>query len=364
MTDQQNLIRVAVIYGGQSSEHSVACVTGHAILHNMDTTRFTPIPVGITRDGTWVVGTTDSAELTMRPDYQPEVRPREELRLAVSPQHKGQFYYVSGEHAGELYAEVDVIFPALHGHRGEDGTIQGLFELSGIAYVGCGVLASAAGMDKTATKLLLQAAGLSVAPQVVVTGSLDEVVDDIAALGLPVYVKPASGGSSIGVSKVTHLDDLAAAVAAARKEDHKVLVEREMVGPEVEVAIVEYPDGRLRAATPAQLQGTTDSAQGFYDFDTKYLANTVQAAIPAPIGEEAIAEIQQLALRAFQALGARGLSRVDFFLTDDGPVVNEINTMPGFTPISMYPQEFAYDGVSYPELLGILIEQALHSSRT
>lgn len=342
-----------------SSEHSVACVTGRAIMDNLDPARYEVIPVAITADGVWTTGTRDAAELTMTADYLPQVKLREEIRLSTTPQRKGQFHFVGGDNAGQLYAEVDCIFPALHGRHGEDGTIQGLFELSGVPYVGCGVLASAVAMDKEYTKKILSASGLAVAPQVVVHpgDSLDE--KDKQRLGLPVYVKPANGGSSIGVSKVDSWEDLDAALATAFAEDSKVLVESQITGPEVELGVLQYPDGTLLASPPAQLGGTTDSPEGFYGFETKYLAGSVTPTIPAPCGEDNTRLLKQMALAAFRALGCEGLARVDFFLTGNGPVVNEVNTMPGFTPISMYPQVLAAAGIDYQRLLDILIQRAM-----
>lgn len=350
---------VAVIYGGMSSEHSVSCVTAGAIMAHLDPDRYDVIPIGITRDGTWTVGTTNPDELTIHDGALPEVGGGDEVRISTSPQRRGQIHYVSGAHAGQLLGVADVVFPALHGRYGEDGTIQGLLELSGVPYVGVGVLASAACMDKECTKMLLRDAGLSVAPQVILRGDDELTDDDQQLLGLPVYVKPANGGSSIGVSRVTDWADLDAALAVARAEDDKVLIESELHGPEVEVGVLEYPDGRVVASVPAQLSGTTESEEGFYGFDTKYLAHTVHAEIPAPLPESTISELTAMAITAFHAVGGTGLSRVDFFATPTGPVVNEINTMPGFTPISMYPQVFAASGIAYGELLTTLIDTAL-----
>ena len=254
---------------------------------------------------------------------------------------------------------VDVIFPVLHGLYGEDGTIQGLFELSGVPYVGTGVLSSACGMDKEYTKKLLAAEGLPVGKEVILRGEETLTQADCQLLGLPVYVKPARGGSSIGISRVTRWEDMDAALREARQYDTKVIVESEIIGDEVECGVLEYPDGTVVASVPAQLVNTSVGHEGFYGFDAKYVDGDVSAMIPAPLDDAATRLIQSLAREAFQALQCSGLARVDFFVTPAGPVLNEVNTMPGFTPISMYPQVFAASGVPYAELLDTLIARAL-----
>lgn len=347
-------IRVAVVYGGRSSEHSVSCVSAGAIMAHLDPQVYEVIPIGITRDGAWTKGTTEGLEIV--DGRLPEVEFDEELTLSVNPHTRGQFYNVT---RGEVHAEVDVIFPVLHGPFGEDGTVQGLFELSGIPYVGTGVLSSAAGMDKEFTKKLMVAEGLPVTAEVILRegAELDDAQKD--HLGLPVFVKPARGGSSIGISKVTDWADLPAAVELARQSDSKVIVEAEIHGDEVEVGVLQYPDGRVVASVPAKLNGTEDSDEGFYGFETKYLDDVVSPTIPAPFDEDTTQALQDMALKTFQALDCKGLSRVDFFVTERGPVLNEINTMPGFTPISMFPQVFKASGVSYEELLDTLVRNAL-----
>lgn len=314
--------------------------------------RYEVYPVGITREGAWVEGSHDPvAGATL-----PEVADEREVALSLNPDRRGQLIDVA---TGEVRATVDVAFPVLHGKFGEDGTIQGLLELAGLPYVGPGVLASACGMDKEYTKTLVRAAGVAVAGEVVLGRgeSLDEA--QRAELGLPVFVKPASGGSSIGVSKVESWEALDEALALAFDSDEKVLVESELVGDEVEVGVIEHPDGRIEASVPARLNGTEDSAEGFYGFETKYLEDGVTATIPAPYDDAVIEQLQQLALRCFRALNCKSLARIDFFVTAEGPVLNEINTMPGFTPISMYPQVWQASGLDYPEMLDLLVTTAL-----
>ena len=346
--------RVAVIYGGKSTEHSVSCVTAGAIMNNLDPQRYEIVPIAITREGTWTIGVTEGLEI--KDGKLPEVEEADELTVSLNPQGAGQIHNVT---RGTLHAEVDVAFPALHGVNGEDGTIQGVFEMAGIPYVGPGVMASAVGMDKEFMRKLMAAEGLPVTRDVILRGRTELTEEEKDFLGLPVFVKPARGGSSIGVSKVSSWDELDAAIAEAAKSDVKVIVEAELIGAEVEVGVLEYPDGKLVASVPAKLNGTEDSEEGFYGFDTKYLDNTVTATIPAPFDDDTIKSIQDLAIETFKSLNCEGLSRIDFFVTDNGPMINEINTLPGFTPISMYPQVFLASGVSYPELLDTLLATAL-----
>jgi len=283
------------------------------------------------------------------------------LALPADPRRRGQLLSL-GKGAGEILASVDVVFPVLHGPYGEDGTVQGLLELAGVPYVGAGVLASAAGMDKEFTKKLLAAEGLPIGDQVVLRPH-DETVqlEDRERLGLPVFVKPARGGSSIGVSRVGTWDELDPAIAYARRHDPKVIVEAAIVGRELECGVLEYPDGRVEASTVGEIRvaGVRGREDGFYDFATKYLDDAAELDVPAKVDDEIAEEIRQLAIRAFHAIDGQGLARVDFFLTEAGPVVNEINTMPGFTTISMYPRMWAASGVDYPTLLATMVETAV-----
>lgn len=325
-------------------------------MSHLDPARYEVIPVGITLEGVWTVGETDTSKLKIVDRALPSVELRDELYLSLSPAHRGEFRFVRD---GSLYATADVIFPVLHGRFGEDGTIQGMFELSGVPYVGSGVLSSSCGMDKEYTKKLLAAEGLPVGREVILRGR-DELTDsEREILGLPVFVKPARGGSSIGVSRVTQWADLPAAVALAKTHDEKVIIESEIVGVEVECGVLQYADGRVVASVPAQLAGTGSGEEGFYGFDTKYLDDVVTAHIPAPLPPEVIELIQSLSVEAFHAVACDGLARVDFFVTAEGPVLNEINTLPGFTPISMYPQVFAASGVDFETLIDVLIARAL-----
>lgn len=348
-------IKIAIIYGGRSSEHSVSCISAGAIMSHLDLEKYELYPIGITQQGTWTVGESDPKKLRSTNGVMPTVTLTKEVSLAADPARRGQFRFADGSE----HVTVDVIFPVLHGLYGEDGTIQGLFELSGVPYVGTGVLSSACGMDKEYTKKLLAAEGLPVGKEVILRGEETLTQADCQLLGLPVYVKPARGGSSIGISRVTRWEDMDAALREARQYDTKVIVESEIIGDEVECGVLEYPDGTVVASVPAQLVNTSVGHEGFYGFDAKYVDGDVSAMIPAPLDDAATRLIQSLAREAFQALQCSGLARVDFFVTPAGPVLNEVNTMPGFTPISMYPQVFAASGVPYAELLDTLIARAL-----
>ncbi|WP_257159941.1 D-alanine--D-alanine ligase family protein [Corynebacterium cystitidis] len=346
------MIRVAVIYGGQSTEHSISCISAASIMAALDTAKYEIVPIGITRDGVWVEGVLDPVGGVQRPS----VATGPEVALSINPARRGQITSVD---SGALLATVDVVFPVLHGPFGEDGTIQGLLEMSGIPYVGTGVLSSACGQDKEFTKKLMVAEHLPVTDEFILRDGDVLPEDQKARLGLPVFVKPARGGSSIGISRVDDWADLPAAVALARESDNKVIIEAELVGDEVEVGVLEYPDGTIVASPPALLVGTNESDEGFYGYETKYFDDVVSAEIPAPYDEDTVRQIKALAIETFRALNCTGLARVDFFVTADGPVLNEINTMPGFTSISMYPQVFAAAGVAYGELLDTLIQTAL-----
>lgn len=364
-----NRITVAVLYGGRSSEHSVSCVSAGAVMGHLDRSRYEVIPVGITEAGAWTLGSDDTEDLRIADRVMPVVdagRPR--VTLGLSTDDRGVLRYADGDRAGQEIARVDVVFPVMHGTHAEDGTVQGLLELSGVPYVGPGVFASAAGMDKEFTKVVLGAAGLPIGRQVVLRpGTATLSTADRDRLGLPLFVKPARGGSSIGITKVSRAADLDAAIAEARRFDDKVIVEAAIVGREIECGVLEYPDGRVEASLPAELHipgeptGVEGETEGdaFYDFDTKYLDDVTTFDLPADLPAEQTERLRAMAVEAFHALDARGLSRVDFFVTADGPVINEVNTMPGFTPISMYPQMWAATGVDYESLLDTLIRTAI-----
>lgn len=340
-------VRVAVVYGGRSSEHAISCVSAGSILRNLDPARFEVVAVGITPDGTW-----------LRTDARPEDLAITDRRLPEVSGHSDSPLDL----AAEILASVDVVFPILHGPYGEDGTIQGMLEMAGLPYVGAGVLASAAGMDKEFSKKLFAADGLPIGDYLVLRpGRESPAPEDVTRLGFPLFVKPARGGSSIGVTPVATAEQLPAAIAEARRHDPKVIVEAAVAGRELECGVLEFPDGAVRASTIGEIRvaGPTGRADGFYDFETKYLDDVAELSVPAELDDDTADKLRHLAIRAFSALDCQGLARVDFFLTEDGPVINEINTMPGFTTISMYPRMWAASGVDYPTLLATMVETAL-----
>ncbi|MBW0089398.1 D-alanine--D-alanine ligase [Pseudonocardia sp. KRD-184] len=357
--------RVAVVFGGRSSEHAISCVSAGSVLGHVDRERFEIVPVGITPDGAWVLGSDDPRELAISGRELPSVDgSRTALALPGDPT-RGGIVVLDADRAGEVFSGVDVVFPVLHGPYGEDGTIQGLLEMAGVPYVGAGVLASAAGMDKEFTKKLLAADGLPIGTVVVLRPHVATLTaDERERVGLPAFVKPARAGSSVGITRVTDWADLDAAIATAREHDPKVLVEAAVVGREIEVGVLEFPDGSVRASVAAEIRLVGARADGttaeWYDFDAKYLDDVCEFDIPAKLDDEVSDRVREMAVAAFRALDGQGLARVDFFVGPDGELtVNEVNTMPGFTPISMFPRVWAVTGLDYPTLLTTLVETAL-----
>ena len=355
--------RVAVVFGGRSNEHAISCVSAGSILRNLDPKRFEVVAIGITPEGAWVLTDGDPAALAITDRRLPEVTAGSgtELALAADPRRGGQLVSLPPG-ASEVLASVDVVFPVLHGPYGEDGTIQGLLELAGVPYVGAGVLASATGMDKEFTKKLFAAEGLPVGDYAVLRPSRSRLrPEECERLGLPVFVKPARGGSSIGVTRVSSWDQLDAAVADARRHDPKVIVEAAIVGRELECGVLEKPEGTVEASALGEIRvaGVRGREDSFYDFATKYLDDAAELDVPAKVDDGIADAVRELAIRAFKAIDCQGLARVDFFLTEQGPVLNEINTMPGFTTISMYPRMWAASGVDYATLLATMVETAL-----
>ncbi|MFW7413414.1 D-alanine--D-alanine ligase family protein [Demequina sp. SO4-18] len=351
---------VAVMFGGRSSEHAVSCATAGGVLEAIDRERWNVVAVGITEDGRWVPASDDAQSWRIRGGELPRVAPDERTVLPPRDSSERTWRVQGADGRASALAEVDVVLPLLHGPFGEDGTIQGALELIDVRYVGSGVLASAVGMDKAYMKIVLRAAGLPVTPDVVLAPGEDPDSRraEIEALGMPVFVKPARAGSSMGISKVSRWSQLAAAVAAAVVHDPKVLVEQAVVGREIETAVLDGPEGPV--ASPAG-EIVTGGGREFYDFEAKYLDEAaVDLRCPTELPDDVALRVADMALRAFQAVGAESLARVDVFVAEDGTVtVNEINTMPGFTSTSMYPRMWAAGGVSYPELVEMLLAGAL-----
>ncbi|MVA75647.1 D-alanine--D-alanine ligase [Auraticoccus sp. F435] len=356
---------VAVVFGGASSEHGVSCLTAASVVRALDRSRYDVVGIGITPDGRWLRVEADDVVALATVDGQlpsvPEGHP-----TAVLLHGTGAVQLASRDLDTLLDpVPVDVAFALLHGPFGEDGTIQGMFEMLGLRYVGSGVAASAVSMDKQLMKQVLAASGLPVGPYTAFTAAewRDDPsarLDAVLSLGLPVFVKPARGGSSIGISRVDDPDHLAAAVETALRHDARCVVEKGLVDVrELECGVLEGPDG-LEVTAAAEIR--TRTASGFYDFQAKYLpeAEQVELLVPAEVDPVLAERLRDTAVRTFRAVGAEGLARVDTFVTADGQVVvNEINTMPGFTEHSMFPMVWAASGVAYPELVGRLLEHAL-----
>jgi D-alanine-D-alanine ligase len=350
-------IRVAVVYGGRSSEHGISVVSAGSVLAALDPAKYDVVPIGITPDGAWVLTDATPAALRITARALPEVGKGVAVVLPPDPTVTG-LVSVDPSAGLSILESVDVVFPVLHGRFGEDGTIQGLFEMAGVPYVGAGVFASAAAMDKEFTKKLLRAEGLPVGPYAVLRRGQAVSATAFEHLGLPVFVKPARAGSSVGISKVTAWADLPEAVETAFGHDAKVLVEAAVLGREIECGVLEDVDGRPQASVPAEIRLVR--GHDWYDFDAKYLDDACEFDIPADLPAAVTATVQEMACRAFLALDCAGLARVDFFIAADGSViVNEVNTMPGFTPISMFPRAWAASGVDYPSLVDRLIASAL-----
>lgn len=365
--------RVLVLFGGQSSEHSVSCVTAAGVLNAIDVHQFDVVPVGITAAGQWVRPAEDPRSYSFDGGKLPRVEPAEStVQLfsgqAGSMQRSAQLLEIGADGSAQSLGEVDVVLPLLHGPFGEDGTVQGLLELAGLPYVGAGVLASAMGMDKHFMKIAFRAAGLKVGPYETITARQwahdpGVAAERVRSLKLPVFVKPARAGSSVGITRVDDWAQLEVAIAEAQKHDPKVVVEQGLAGREIECGVL---GGRGAFRARASLCGEIvvhDGAEAhqFYDFTAKYTdASAADLSCPADLPEEIGEEIRRQAVVAFEALDAEGISRADFFYTEDGEVViNEVNTMPGFTPISMYPQMWKATGIDYPELITELVSLAL-----
>jgi len=343
--------RVAIICGGRSSEHEISCISAHGVAGAIDRSRFEPVLIGITKSGAWVLIPEDHS-LAISGRELPTV-PESAPRVHVDVQG----FSVAGKDLS-----IDIVFPLLHGPFGEDGTIQGLLEMADIPYVGSGVLASAVAMDKSFAKPIFAAHGITTAPGLVVkksewSSNHTAITAEVATLGYPVFVKPARGGSSRGTSKVKSEAQLSKAIEEALAFDSKVMIERAITGAEVECAVLEI-DGSPQASIAGQIY--IDPKFEFYDFEAKYLDGATRIELPAPISEGAQRAVQNAAVKAFKALGCSGLARVDFFVTSSEEVIiNELNTMPGFTETSVFPKMWQASGISYTSAITNLLETAL-----
>ena len=372
--------RIVVLYGGKADEHPISCISTAGVLKAMDTERFEPIPVGITKSGQWIVNGEDPRGWDLSGDALPEVKVTPQSRPVLLDVSRGCDGFLVGGDTVESLGHIDAVLPVLHGPYGEDGTIQGLLEMMNVPYVGCGVLASAACMDKHYTKVLLNAAGIATAPGVTLDARSFDASDgfasdaaaimaEVEAAGLryPLFVKPSRAGSSFGVTKVEREGDaaeLAAAVFEASHHDWRVLIEQGIDAREIECAVLcAKPGDEPKASWPGEivLDRREDGGDQFYDFDSKYMDSSAShVEVPANLPEETLQRVRETAIKAPKAVDGMGLSRVDSFVTADGAImINEINTMPGFTPISMYPKAWEATGLSYTDLITTLIEGVL-----
>jgi D-alanine-D-alanine ligase len=356
--------RVAIVFGGRSSEHAISCISAGSVLRVIDRDAYDVVPIGISREGRWVLAADEPAKLAITGGTLPAVEESVgSVVLSGDPTSRGMVVLEPGKVPRELGA-VDVVLPLLHGPYGEDGTMQGLLELAGVSYVGSGVFASAAAMDKGHMKALFAAAGLPIGPYAVVTPrdwreDPAAVRETVAGLGYPVFVKPCRAGSSVGITKVADPGDLDAAIETARSQDPRVIVEAAVAGREIECGVLQGVDGGPpEASVPGEIVVT---GHEFYDFEAKYLPDEgTRLDVPADLSDDVAEEIAAMACRAFDVLSCEGLARVDFFLDDSGRVlVNELNTMPGFTPSSMFPLLWKATGLDYPELVDRLVRTAL-----
>ncbi len=375
--------RVVFLYGGKADEHSISCISAAGVLSAVDESRFEIVRIAITKQGEWIVGGEDPRNFHMEEGELPVITKTAETRDVVLDPAKGADGFLVREADGTLTSlgHIDAVFPVLHGPNGEDGTLQGLLEMMQVPYVGCGVLASAACMDKYYAKQLFKAAGINVAPGIALDARkfasdaannfaayANEILAQVEAAKLeyPLFVKPSRAGSSFGVTKVESRDAkaLADAVFEASKHDWRVLIEQGIDAREIECAVLAARDGEEpKASWPGEV--VLDKRQAgedqFYDFDSKYMDSAAShVEVPADLPEETLQRVRKTAFAAFKAADGRGLSRVDSFVTKDGRVIlNEINTMPGFTPISMYPKAWEATGISYSDLITKLIEGVL-----
>jgi D-alanine-D-alanine ligase len=339
--------RVAILCGGRSSEHEISCISAGGVIGAIDRRRFEPIIIGITKSGKFV-----------QLDEDFPLRIVDGVLPVIPEDAPAVVADIAGFSIDGRKIDIDIVFPVLHGPFGEDGTIQGFLEMAGLAYVGSGVLASAVAMDKSFAKSIFAAHGLKVAEGVTVTESQwrdnpQSITHQATSLSYPVFVKPARGGSSRGTHKVKSESELPAALKDAFTFDSKVIIENAVIGSEIECAVLEIK-GKATASVVGKI--VIDQRFEFYDFEAKYLDNATTIELPAPINGDIADEIRTLAVRAFDALGCRGLARVDFFLTSNNEIIiNELNTMPGFTATSVFPKMWAASGIGYTEIISELL---------
>lgn len=344
-------LRIAVLFGGRSPEHDVSVLSATNVMRALDPARYDPVPVFITRDGLWLLSVFEDGRLS---------KPASGVEICLVPGGRGRMIALPADGAAYDLAPIDILFPVLHGLHGEDGSVQGLAEVAIVPLVGCGILGSATALDKDIAKRLLREAGIATARSVAIHASAPPSFAAVEAeLGLPVFIKPARQGSSVGVSKVASADEFEAALAEGFKYDIKLLAEEFIRGREIECSVLEDPAGGLFVSRPGEI--VPAESHGFYSYDAKYIdADGAVIKVPAELPQGMESLVREVAAEAFRAVGCDGMARVDFFLTDDGQVLlNELNTIPGFTDISMYAKAMAASGIDYAEVIDRLVAHGL-----
>ena len=351
MTSSPPKLSIAVLFGGRSAEHDVSVLSATNVMRALDPARYDAVPIFVTRDGRWLLSRTEDDRLAT---------PSDGTALCLVPGGRGRMLAVPAEGAPYALPDIDILFPVLHGLHGEDGAVQGLAEVARVPLAGCGILGSATALDKDVAKRLLTEAGLPVARSVTMhQGTAPAYAEMHGALGLPLFIKPARQGSSVGVSKVSTEDGFAAALAEGFRHDTKLLAEEFIAGREVECGVLEHPSGELFVSRTGEI--VPAQSHGFYSYDAKYVdADGAALLIPAELPQDVEDRIRDMAAKAFRALGCDGMARVDVFVTSGMRVlINEVNTIPGFTDISMYSKVMASSGVGYAEVIDRLVAHGM-----
>ncbi|MFS2178086.1 D-alanine--D-alanine ligase family protein [Rhizobium pisi] len=351
MTPSPNRLRIAVLFGGRSAEHEVSILSATNVMGALDPEKYDAVPVFITREGQWLLSSFEDGALAT---------PSSGTEVCLVPGGRGRMLAVSAHGAPHELRGIDILFPVLHGPHGEDGSVQGVAEVARVPLAGCGILGSAAALDKDIAKRLLRAAGLPVARAVTIhEGAAPSLAALAGELGLPIFIKPARQGSSVGVAKVHASQEFAPALAEGFRHDRTLLAEEFVHGREIEFSVLEAADGNLLVSRPGEI--VPAESHGFYNYDAKYIdENGAALKVPADLPAEVETEMRDMAAKAFRAVGCDGMARVDFFLTSDMRfVINEINTIPGFTDISMYSKALAASGVSYAEIIDRLVDHGM-----
>jgi len=351
MAGTSNRLRIAVLYGGRSAEHDVSVLSATNVMRALDPTRYDAVPIFISREGRWFLGTFSEGELA---------RPVAGTEICLVPGGHGRILALPTKSEPRELMKLDILFPVLHGLHGEDGSVQGLAEVARVPLAGCGILGSAVALDKDIAKCLLNQAGLPTAPSVTIAPATIPTFENLqSTLGLPLFIKPARQGSSVGVSKVSIESDYEAALREGFRHDHKLLAEQFVQGREIECSVLEDVDGSLFVSRPGEI--VPAESHGFYTYDAKYVDEAgAVLKVPAELPEATESTIREMAAKAFRAVGCDGMARVDFFVTPDMRVlINELNTIPGFTDISMYPKAMAASGISYSEIIDRLVAHGL-----